>query len=161
MKVALYIGNHSSDSFAVRAGWWLTRNTQKGEFGNVTHAEAIHAEHGDGTVSIASASLRDKGVRGKQVALERGNWLIADVSLWDVRRSVDLLQQTQGSPYDWRGALATRLPGRHDDVAWFCNEWVAQPFVKESWTFGPHQFAALCMSIGRDVTEDFFGSRAT
>lgn len=159
MKVALYVGEHSGDSFAARAGWWLTRNTQKGAFGNVTHTEAIHAEHSDGTVTIAGASLRENGVRAKQVALNSSHWRIVDVGWWDVQRSVALLAETNGLPYDWRGALATRLPGRHDNSAWFCNEWVGYPFLRESWTFGPHQFAAVCLSIGRDITETFFRSR--
>lgn len=159
MKVGLYVGNHAGDSLAARAGWWVTRNTQKGDFGNVTHVEAIHAEHTDGSVTIASASLRDGGVRDKVVVLQPDHWRIVNVGLWDVARSVDLLAKTKGRQYDWRGALATRLPGRHDDAAWFCNEWVGYPFLREAWTFGPHQFAAVCLSIGRDITHEFFEMR--
>lgn len=70
-----------------------------------------------------------------------------------------LFANTAGMPYDWRGALATRLPGSQDGAAWFCNEWVAQPYLMAAGTFSPHHLAAICMSIGRDVTAEFFGKR--
>ena len=159
MKVAHYIGDHAQDTTLVRLGWWLTRRGQKGPYSDVTHAEAIHAEHSDGSVTIASASLRDKGVRPKRVRLDRRNWLIVDVPAWDVALSVDLLGRTRGSRYDSRGALATMLPGSQDPERWFCNEWVGAPFLKASGTFCPAQFAAITLSLGRDVTDDFFNAR--
>ena len=160
MKVALYIGDHAQDSLSARAGWWMTRHTQKGPYGDVTHVEAIHAEYTDGSVLIASASLRDGGVRDKEVVLNPAHWRIADVDLWDVQASIELMERTRGKPYDWRGALATRLPGGHNGDSWFCNEWVGEPFLRASATFGPHHFAAICLSIGRDVTREFFLARA-
>lgn len=69
MKIALYIGNHTKDNPSVRLGWWLTRLVQKGEFSDVTHVEAILAEHEDGSVTIGSASIRDGGVRTKRCTL--------------------------------------------------------------------------------------------
>lgn len=59
MKVALYCGDHKNDTLAVRLGWALTRLVQKGNYANVTHCEAILDENADGTVTIASASIRD------------------------------------------------------------------------------------------------------
>ena len=159
MKVALYIGDHSSDNFTVRAGWWLTKKAQKGPYAKVTHVEAIHEEHLDGSVTIASSSLREGGVRAKRVVLKEGAWIIVDVPSWDVGKSVALLAETLGQPYDWRGALATCLPGTHIDGRWFCNEFVGYPFIKASATFGPHHFAAIALSLGTDVTDDFFKSR--
>lgn len=159
MKVALYIGDHAQDSLSARIGWWLTRHTQKGPYGDVTHVEAIHAEHSDGSVTIASSSLREHGVRSKVVMLNPSHWQIANVGLWDLSASIELLARTAGKPYDWRGALATRLPGGDASAAWFCNEWVGYPFLRASATFGPHHFAAICLSIGKDETRDFFASR--
>lgn len=159
MKVALFIGDHAADDLLTRTGWWLTRLAQKGEFGRVTHTEAIHAEHADGSVTIASSSIRDGGVRAKRAMLDPGKWQIVRVPQWDVARSIELLAHTNGLPYDKRGALATVLPGRQQDMRWFCSEWVAAPFLKAPGTFGPHMLAAVALSLGSDVTDDFFWSR--
>ena len=160
MKVAHFIGTHANDDWATRAGWYLTRITQRGPFGMVTHSEAIHAEHSDGSVTIASASLRDGGVRAKErVMLNPAHWLIADMRAWDVERSIELLARTKGQPYDLRGALATRLPGNDSSVRWFCNKWVSFPFLQAAGTFGPHHLAAICMSAGRNATHSFFWDR--
>ena len=90
MKIAFYIGTHASDKFIVRLGVKLTRLVQKGPYGNVTHVEAIHKEYADGTVTIASSSIRDGGVRTKRVKLTRDNWIIVDVQQWDVFLSLQL-----------------------------------------------------------------------
>jgi hypothetical protein len=156
---AHYIGNHAADTVSVRLGWWLTQKLQKGPYGGVTHCEAIHAMFDDGSVTIASSSLRDGGVRAKNTWLTPGSWMIVDVPMWDVTASIALLQATAGQPYDWRGAVATVLPGSPQAGRWFCNEWVGHPFLKASATFGPNHFAAICLSLGKDITTDFFAER--
>ncbi|UUZ75551.1 hypothetical protein LP414_27935 [Polaromonas sp. P1(28)-13] len=98
-------------------------------------------------------------MRDKLVRLNPNHWLIVDVPQWDVRLSIDLLARTRGALYDWRGALATCLPGSPDSRRWFCNEWVGEPYVRAPATFGPHHFAAICLSLGRDVTAEFFAAR--
>jgi len=160
MLIAHFTGDHSSEGWQSRAGAWATKLGQKGPFSNITHTEAIHQEFPDGSVVIASASLRDGGVRSKRVTLNPDHWIITDVPEWDVAQSIVLLNHTDGMPYDLRGALATVLPGRPSDTAYFCNRWVGQPYLKASGSFGPHHFAAICLSIGQDVTTDFFNSRA-
>ena len=160
MIVAHYIGNHAGDDLASRTGWWLTQLAQKGPFGNVTHTEAIHAQHLDGSVTIASSSLRDGGVRSKCVTLNPAHWLITDVGEWDVEHSKDLLAVTQGAKYDLRGAVATMLPGAPKAGRYFCNHWVSLPFLKAAAIFGPHHFAAICMTLGEHITTEFFAERA-
>lgn len=160
MLIAHYTGDHTGDDWQARAGVAITRLGQKGIYGDITHTEAIHAQHTDGSVTIASASLRDGGVRDKRVTLNPAHWIITDVPQWDIGQSVLLLERTRGWPYDLRGALATVLPGRPSDKAYFCNRWVGQPFLKAAGSFGPHHFAAICLSIGQDVTTDFFKARA-
>lgn len=156
MLIAHYIGKHTKDDLSARLGWALTRSVQRGPYREVTHSEAIHAVHENGEVTIASASLRDGGVRSKRVRLTPGNWLIADVPQWDVEESVEFLKSTKGKKYDLRGALATVLPLKHSRDSWFCNEWVAAPFMKAPHIFGPAQFCTICMSIGSDVTKGVF-----
>jgi hypothetical protein len=159
MVIAHYIGNHANDSFFIRCGWWITQKAQKGPYGNVTHCEAILNKYEDGSVMIASASLREGGVRSKNTRLTAGNWMIVDVPQWDVKNLLDLFLDTVGDPYDLRGAIATELPGGPQVGRWFCNEWVGHPFIKASATFGPHQFAAITLSLGKDVTTEFFAER--
>lgn len=162
MKIACFIGNHATDTLSIRLGWAITRLVQRGRFKRVTHMEAIHAEYSDGTVDIASASLREGGVRLKEcVALNPANWLIVDVPSWSLQASKDLFFQTSGDGYDWRGAIGSALPiFKPSDTRWFCNEWVAHPFVHESWQYGPASTAALAITAGgTDVTEQFFNDR--
>ena len=159
MKIAFYIGDHSQDSFSEQAGYWLIKLMQKGPYGDITHVEAIHAEHEDGSVTIASSSLRDNGVRAKVVKLNPLHWIIVDVPSWDVALSIAHLATTLGHKYDIRGAIATVFLGSQDNDRDFCNEWVATPFLKAPGTFSPSQFAAICLSIGQDVTAEFFANR--
>ena len=161
MKVALYIGDHKDDTLTVRAGWALTRLVQKGEFANVTHVEAIHTEHKDGSVDIASASIREGGVSVKEkVFLNPRHWLIVEVPKWSVRESRKWFIEHNGQKYDIRGAFASALPIQWTQPnRWFCNHSIAEPFLKSAWIFGPAQFAAIVMSIGEDVTAEFFRAR--
>lgn len=160
MLIAHFTGDHAGEHWTTRAGAWLTKLGQKGPYSCITHTEAIHEQHSDGSVTIASASLRDGGVRSKRVALNPAHWIITDVPQWDIGQSVLLLERTRGWPYDLRGAFATVLPGRPSDRAYFCNRWVGTPYLKAAGSFGPHHFCAICLSIGQDVTTDFFNARA-
>jgi hypothetical protein len=162
MLTAHFIGSHAKDNLPTRIGWAATRLVQRGLYKAVTHSEAIHDIHSDGTVNIASASLRDGGVRRKRkVFLTFGNWLIIDVPQFDVTQSVEWFDKHEGQLYDLRGALATVLPGASLPSHWFCNEAVAASVgFKEPQLFGPAQWAAICMSLGTDITEDFFKVRA-
>lgn len=149
MKIALYIGDHSKDALMVRLGWALTRLVQKGEFSNVTHVEAILAEHEDGSVTIASSSLREGGVRHKRCFLEKDHWLIIDVPSWSEIKSAQWFAEHDGEPYDWRGAFASCMPIQWSQKKqWFCNQAVGASVGLESpEIFGPAQFAAICDSL--------------
>ena len=158
MKIALYIGNHKNDSLIDRIGWALNRATQKGEFAAVTHVEAILSENADGTVTIGSASLRDNGVRTKAAILNPEHWIIADVPLWSAAKSAAWFDKHNGEKYDYRGAFVTWLPAQWSQKnTWFCNQAVAASVdFKSPEIFSPSQFAAIALTIGNDVTEEFF-----
>ncbi len=160
MKVCLFVGRHDKDTLAVRAGWEITRFAQKGPLGIVTHTEAIHDEYTDGRVRIASSSLRDGGVRGKDVRLTADNWRIVDVPVWSLSRSQEWFAAHDGELYDLRGALATVLPGTGVWNRKFCNQAVgASGGLRCPETFSPSQFAAVCLTFGVDVTQEFFQER--
>lgn len=147
MKIAHYIGNHKDDTPLVRVGWALTRLVQRGEFAQVTHCEAILDEHEDGTVDIASSSLREGGVRTKRnVRLNPNNWLIMDVPQFSVLYAKHWFFEHDGEPYDRRGAFASPFPITWNTPnSWFCNKAVgAACGLVSPETFGPAQFAAIC-----------------
>lgn len=149
MKVALFIGDHTKDTPGVRLGWWLTRLVQKGKYSNVTHVEAILKEWDDGSVTIASSSLRDGGIRMKRCVLTPGHWDIVDVPRWDSEVAEQWFIDHEGEPYDWRGAFATCVPVQWKQKnEWFCNEAVgASVGMNSPEIFGPSQFAAICHSL--------------
>lgn len=160
MKIAHYIGDHRKDTLSVQIGWAATRLVQRGLYKRVTHCEAILKEYIDGFVDIASASLRDGGVRTKHVKLTKGDWFIVDVPHWDAGEALLWFSEHNGKPYDLRGALATVLPWRQKKDRWFCNEAVgASVGLAEPHIFGPAQFAAICMTLGHDVTDKFFEAK--
>jgi hypothetical protein len=161
MKIACFIGDHAKDDALTRIGWAATRAVQKGSLQEVTHVEAILEEHADGLVTMASASLRDDGVRTKTVKLNPEHWLIYDVPSWDVGQSKAWFVEHDGERYDWRGAFVTWLPATWNrDDEWFCNEAVgASVGMVDPDIFGPSEFAAIVASFGREVTEEFFSAR--
>lgn len=148
MKVCLFIGKHTKDTPSVRLGWFLTRLVQKGSYSNVTHVEAILAEHEDGSVTIGSSSLRDGGVRTKRCFLTPENWIIVDVPQWDVAKSAAWFSEHDGEPYDWRGAFATCMPFAWDEKGWFCNGAVlASVGFNSPEIFGPSHCASIANSL--------------
>jgi len=151
VKVALFIGNHTKDTPGVRLGWWLTRLVQKGTYSNVTHVEAILAEHEDGSVTIGSSSIRDGGVRIKRCVLTPEHWIIVDVPQWDAIEAAVWFAEHDGEPYDWRGAFATCMPFSWDEKGWFCNGAVlASVGFSNPEIFGPSHFASIAASLGHE-----------
>lgn len=149
MKIALYVGNHEGASLQVRLGAALTRLAQKGPWGHVTHVEAILAENADGTCTVASSVLTEGGVRIARRVLAAGDWVIVNVPQWDLARARAWFEAHQGEPYDWRGALATVLPG-HDSTGYFCCEAVGAAVDLETpEAFTTAQFAAIAVSLAK------------
>ncbi len=161
MLTAHYIGP-ARPGLKARLGWWAIRTGQKAPYDDCTHTEAIHALHADGSVTIASSSLADHGVRTKQARLAAGRWIVVDVPAWDVALSVEFfakaIAQRQG--YDTFGAGATVLPGKHKAGKLFCTEAVLSPFVAAPHYYTPALGLSLCLSFGTDVTAEFFKGRA-
>lgn len=148
MIVLGYVGNHAADSLSVRLGWAVTRLTQRGAFSRVTHVEGFYGFDGKGRALIASASLREGGVRVRYSPLDPKNWVAIDVPGWDVERSLNFIRAHAGAKYDLRGALATVFLNSHAEDRWFCNELVgASVGITSPEIFGPAQFMALALSM--------------
>lgn len=161
MIILGYVGDHKNDGPAARAGWALVRAAQYGAtFQRVTHVEAVLAGRGR-HCAIASSSLRDGGIRTKPDAdLTPEKWIVADIPLWDVERSIDWFAAHDGLPYDPLGATASVLwflP--HSKDGRFCNESIAE----SQGVIDPHRqhpasffAAALSMPGSRIITPEFF-----
>lgn len=148
MIILGYVGNHAQDSLPVRLGWAATRLVQRGQFARVTHVEGYYGANDEGQAVIASASLRDGGVRVKSAALDPANWVAIDVPCWDAKSSLDFILAHVGEKYDIRGAVATVFLSGQDADRWFCNEIVgASVGLISSDTFGPAQFMAIALSM--------------
>ena len=151
MLIAHYIGP-AKPGILAHIGWHFIVLGQKGPHDRCTHTEAIHAVHEDGTVTIASSSLVDKGVRVKErVLLNPGHWIITDMPMWDVAKSVAYFDEAiaAGVRYDKHGALATLLPGKQRGDKVFCTEAVFAPFIPDAHYFTPAAGLALCLGLGR------------
>lgn len=158
LKIALYIGDHKEDSWDVRLGWFMTRLVQwvslilrfkPTTYAKVTHTECILAEHPDGSVDIASASIRDGFcVRTKKnVFLVPGNWIIRDKPEWDVERARDWFIEHDGELYDWRGAAVCWLPVLWSMAKrWFCNQACGEAVGVKNPRSMPAEFAETVMS---------------
>lgn len=164
MIVLGYIGDHKKDTLSVRLGWALVRLAQwrSGTYHKVTHTELVL----DGTTcrgaTIASASIRDGGVRTKTVDLERGNWIALEVPAWEPARPAarKWFKEHDGQGYDTIGALATRIWWLRQSIEkWFCNESDgAAVGLLDPAQYLPAQFFAIAASLpgSRDVTDEFF-----
>jgi len=166
MIVLGYIGDHKKDTLSVRLGWALVRIAQcrSGTYRKVTHTELVLDGVTCRGATIASASIRDGGVRTKTVDLEPGNWIALEVPAWEPARGTARawFAQHDGEGYDAIGALATRLWWLRQVIEkWFCNEADgAAVGLLDPAQYLPAQFFAIAASLPgtRDVTAEFFGS---
>lgn len=148
MIILGYVGNHAQDTLAVRLGWAATRLVQRGQFARVTHVEGYYGANAEGQAYIASASLRDGGVRAKYAKLTPENWVAIDVPCWDAKSSLAFILPHVGEKYDLRGAVATVFLSDQDGDRWFCNEILgASVGLISPDTFGPAQFMAIALSM--------------
>lgn len=143
--LALYKGQRDGKGLRVMLARWTDRLTRILTRGIYSHAE-IAVELGDGLFECYSSSIRDGGVRCKQMRLPDAKW---DLLPLPPRASLSAALkltwlQTEGKAYDWPGALGFVLFTRHNPEKWFCSEWCAQVLgLPESWRFTPNNLAAV------------------
>lgn len=147
MKVALYVGDHAGAPLLTRIGAWLTRLAQKGPYGIVTHCEAVLEELPDGSCVVGS-SITKLGVRIATLRLDPSEWLLVEVPRWDAGKARAWFDLHEGEPYDWRGAVATMLPGHAQGGRRFC---AAAVLASVGWktpdNFTPAHVAAIAYSL--------------
>jgi hypothetical protein len=107
MLTAWYIGDNKKDDFLVRLGRWFIRLGQSSElYGNVTHCEAILSGHHK-LARIASASLRDGGVRIKATDLNPEHWRVLSVPAWSRVKCEAWFAKNDGRDYSVIGAMSS------------------------------------------------------
>jgi hypothetical protein len=86
--------------------------------------------------------------------------MVTDVPAFDTEKARAYFVEHDRLPYALLGAIATVLPGTVQAGRKFCNQAVGESCgLVEARTFTPAQFAAICLTFGRDVTADFFKQR--
>lgn len=149
--LALYKGKKSDwtpKAIAARLSDWLTRKLTKGQY---SHCEiAVHQSriqghyHLDEWYECYSSSIRDGGVRCKQIDVTSNKW---DLILLDSLTEAQVKQffaQTQGKKYDWLGAIGVVFKSSQHANRYFCSEWCGRLLgIDESWRFSPNDLAAI------------------
>lgn len=152
--LALYKGNRSGKGFAVfkaRLGDWLARKLTKGKYSHcelvVARREWLNGHHYDHEIiyDCYSASIRDGGVRCKQIDLDSGKWDLIPLNGVTEQQIKRYFEQTKGKHYDWLGALGVVLFTPQSRDKFFCSEWCANAINggDEGWRFSPNHLAAI------------------
>lgn len=139
MKFAFYKGQYGNEIDKViilRTG------------GPYSHVEAILSEEG-GVARCASSSLRDGGVRFKDITLEAQKWDIVELAGIEPAQVAAFFAQHLGAPYDVRGAINFVVPVGSSKNGWFCSEAVGAAIgLKDAWRFEPNALAAVIERLG-------------
>jgi len=117
VKLALYQGPPGG-SIRHHISHWLTRGWTWSRY---SHAELVV----DGM--CLSSSLRNGGVRAKELKLESHRWVVIDLPHSDANQALAWFVRHEGEAYDWRGVFRFALPfiGHHPEK-WFCFEAVGE-----------------------------------
>lgn len=140
----------------MRLGWWLTRLVQRGPHKRVTHCEVILSGDAD-ECTIASASVRDGGVRTKTTDLTRDHWMIYDLPSFDAAQAKQWFDAHDREPYSMLGAAASALVFLPYSMGQFCSKAVAAAVgIVGADDITPQELADMCATFGADVTDEFF-----
>lgn len=141
--LALYKGRKSGRGLKVR--WsrlsdWIVRAITRSPY---SHCEIAITDHPQASVyTCYSASARDGGVRCKVMPLPTDKWDLIPLPVSCIDSTMRLYSRTQGSRYDWAGAIGTVLKTPHSKSRWFCSEWCAESFgFTDSYNYSPVRLA--------------------
>jgi len=126
--------------------WWQQCQDRLIRFftrGKYSHCEIAVAHTVKQSVyECFTASLRDGGVRYKEMPLPSEKWDL--VALEPNRSVVDFYNANQGKKYDWLGVLGFALHTRQNPNRYFCSEYVAEFLgFPEPWRFSPNDLYAI------------------
>ena len=135
VRLALYRPHRWQDIGGYLIAWW-TRSAY-------SHCELVI------DCWCYSSSIRDGGVRRKQIDITQPHWTVIDIDA-DPEKVLALYERTKGEPYGWLDLLTQqvlRLP--LSSAGWFCSEWCAAVLgCAESWRLSPGALAKLHTPAG-------------
>ncbi len=141
--LALYKGKKSGwkpRDLVARFSDWLTRKLTKGIY---SHCEIVTSIR-DCYFDCYSSSIRDRGVRFKNMPLPPSKWDLIPLSNITEDKINAFFEQTKGKRYDWFGAIGIVLKFRNARSKYFCSEWCAEMLgLHEPWRFSPNDLAAI------------------
>ena len=106
-------------AFYKAPGTWMDKAVRLFTGSDYSHVELVI----NGT--CCSASIRDGGVRVKQIDLASGNWDVIDIQ-GDEAKAWEWFADHLGEKYDWLGVWRFAVPFlSHRGNQWFCSEAVA------------------------------------
>ncbi|EJX0630318.1 hypothetical protein ODD08_000261 [Salmonella enterica] len=140
--LAFYKGRSEHHGLA-RFSDWLTRLVTRGDY---SHCE-LAVEQDNGEFLCYSSSVRDKGVRRKQMPLPRDKWDLIPVGV--LPASVEqFFRQNDTMKYDWLGAVGFVIFNRGRENKYFCSEFCADFLgLADSWRYSPNLLHALASSV--------------
>ncbi|HDR1408558.1 TPA: enoyl-CoA hydratase [Pasteurella multocida] len=141
--LALYKGRKKGKDLTAllaRFSDWLTRKLTKGEY---SHCEIVFVNNG--SLLCYSASIRDGGVRKKEMTLDSEKWdliKLERVTESQVRR---YFEKTKGAKYDWWGAIGIVLGVKQKRSKFFCSEWCFNAIKgsDQGWRFSPNDLSVI------------------
>lgn len=140
--LAFYKGRSEHHGLA-RLSDWLTRLVTRGDY---SHCE-LAVEQDNGEFLCYSSSVRDKGVRCKQMPLPQDKWDLIPTRASPA--SVEtFFRQNDAMKYDWLGAVGFVVFNRGRENKYFCSEFCADFLgLVDSWRYSPNMLHALASSI--------------
>lgn len=143
--VAFYKGRksgYSPKALMFRAVDWLVRRATGGQY---SHCEiAVLDNPAAAKYTCYSASLRDGGVRRKNMPLPADKWDLVPISDGLLPWVEECYRHTKGQKYDLLGAVGVVLPVQHRLDRWFCSEWAGKVLqLQEPYKLSPNKLAAV------------------
>lgn len=140
MRIAFYKGGQS---LADQIIMWKTE-------GPYSHCEAVLGFNPvSQAYTCASSSLRDGGVRFKDIRLDPSKWDVIDVPGVDAAKVARFFLAHDGEPYDTRGVISFVVPVGNTPDGWFCSEALgAAAGIREAKRFDPTSLACVFECMG-------------
>lgn len=151
LYLALYKGNRDGwgiASIKARLGDWITCKITRGVYSHCEIAEPLPG----GGYACYSSSIRDGGVRVKEMDLPSEKWDLIPLHGVTADDLAAVWKQARGKHYDWAGAIGTVLKIRQRPDKWFCSEFCAAVMgILDGWRFSPNDLAAIASakSVGK------------
>jgi hypothetical protein len=123
---------------------WLVRTWQHSPY---SHGEFVYYDKKTGKTYGLSSSMKDKGVRAKEIKFKKLKWDFIDITCLGLTQEKAMEETKKGQGfifYDFGGVMQFGLgPVKQNPFKEFCTEFLARLLGwTQPWRFGPPAFAA-------------------